>query len=291
MNDQLTWNLISDVRQLLAYQFMVNALRAGAIIAVTAGLVGWFMVLRRQTFAGHTLAVVGFPGASAAALVGVSAAYGYFAFAIVAALIIALARGNGSGTRHDQSAVIATVQALALASGFLFVSLSSRNITGVQSLLFGSFIGITNSQVITLMIGGLTTVAILGLIGRPLLFASVDPEVAAASGVPVDWLAVLVLVLVAVAAAEASQVTGSLLVFALLVLPAATAEVLVVRPAWSIALTVLLGVSVTWLALACAYYSDYPIGFFVTSLAFAAYLLAHGGRFAVRRIQAAGSGS
>src|SRR6266550_8904853 len=86
---RLTWNLVSDVRQLLEFPFMVNALRAGTVVAVTAGIVGWYMVLRRQTFAGHTLALIGFPGAAGAVLLGLGAASGYFAFCLVAALVFA----------------------------------------------------------------------------------------------------------------------------------------------------------------------------------------------------------
>ena len=88
LDPQLTWNLVQDVRQVLEFPFMVNAFRAGTIVAVLSGLVGWFMVLRKQTFAGHTLAVVGFPGAAGAVLVGISATYGLFAFAVTAALLI-----------------------------------------------------------------------------------------------------------------------------------------------------------------------------------------------------------
>jgi zinc/manganese transport system permease protein len=276
MNPHLSWDLYRDVAQLFDYPFMVNAYRAGTIVAVTAAVVGWFMVLRRQTFGGHTLAVVGFPGAAGAILIGVSATYGFFAFSICAALVIAVF--SQSGRRGEESAVIGTVQALALAFGFLFVSLSHRNVTGAQALLFGSFIGITNAQVMQLLVGAIIVLAIVGFMGRPLLFASIDPDVAAARGVPVRVLAVVFLLVLAVAAAEASQVTGSLLVFALLVLPAASAEVLVARPALSLLIAVAIALLVTWLGLAMSYYNNYPIGFHITSLAFGAYLLAQAWR-------------
>ncbi len=272
---QLTWNLAKDIRQLFDFEFMVNAYQAGTIVAITAALIGWFMVLRRQTFAGHTLAVVGFPGASAAALIGVSVTWGYFAFAVVAALIIALlAPRSGRASQSNETAIVGTIQAFALAAGFLFVSLSSRNVTGVQSLLFGSFIGITHQQVLILLAAAVPAMLALGFIARPLLFASIDPDVAAARGVPGGLLGLVFLLLLGLAAAEASQVTGSLLVFALLVLPAATAELLTARPGMSLALTVALALLVTWLALALSYYNNRPIGFHVTSLAFGAYLLA-----------------
>jgi zinc/manganese transport system permease protein len=277
MDAHLHWNLIQDITQLFDYPFMVNAFRAGTIVAVTSAVVGWFMVLRRQTFAGHTLAVVGFPGATGAALLGISVTYGFFVFCIAAALIIAVFSETGQG-HAAAGAVIGTVQAFALATGFLFVALSPSNVSGAQALLFGSFIGITDGEVVQLLIGAVVVLVAIGFMGRPLLFASVDPEVASARGVRVGVLAVVFLLVLGVSAAEASLIAGSLLVFALLVLPAATAEVLVARPALSLAIAVVIGLVVTWLSLAMSYYNDYPIGFHITSLAFGAYVLAQAWR-------------
>ena len=281
---QLSWDLARNVRQLLQFPFMVNAFRAGAIVAITAALIGWFMVLRRQTFAGHTLAVVGFPGAAGAVLLGVSANTGFFAFCITAALIIAALPASGQRRFSDESAVIGTVQAFALACGFLFVSLYGGNLNGINSLLFGSFLGITPSQVAVLALFGGAAVAALAFIARPLLFASIDPDVAAARGVPVRGVSTAFVVLLGVGAAAASQITGSLLVFALLVLPAATAQRLTTRPGRSAALSVLFGVAVTWLGLACGYYSSYPIGFYITTLAFGAYVAVTAAKAGGRRL-------
>jgi len=287
----LTGNLVADVTQLFVFPFMVNAYLAGTIVAVVSGLIGWFMVLRRESFAGHTLAVVGFPGASGATLLGISPAFGFFGFSLAAALVIAAtgARGNGGRrTRSEESAVIGTVQAFALACGFLFVSLYRGNIQGITALLFGSFLGITTDQVLVLGVAGLVTLGVLGAVARPLFFASVDPAVAAAEGVPVFGLGAVFLLLLGLAAAEASQITGSLLVFALLVVPAATAQILTTRPAVSVSLTLLIGLAITWLGLALAYYSSAPIGFYITSLAFAAYLLASARRLLADRAAARG---
>jgi zinc/manganese transport system permease protein len=274
----LTWNLVQDVRQLFEFHFMVNAFRAGTVVAVAAGLLGWFMVLRAQSFAGHTLAVAGFPGAAGATLAGLNPAWGFFAFcgggaAIIAAVPRARAGSQGAGF-SEESAVIGTVQAVALALGFLFISLYHGFLNGINALLFGTFLGITDAQVWALVaVAGVIVVA-LAIGGRQLLFASVDPDVAEARGVPVTTLGVAFLLLLGFAAAEASQITGSLLVFALLVMPAATAQRLTARPAVSIALSVVLAVAVTWLGLAAAYYSSYPIGFFVTTFGFTAFALA-----------------
>lgn len=270
----LTWDLARDVTQLFEFHFMVNAFRAGTAVAIAAAAVGWFMVLRQQTFAGHTLAVVGFPGASGAIWLGLSATLGFFTFCIVTALVIAaLPRATGRGS-SEESAVIGTVQAFALAAGFLFVSLYGGFLNGVTSLLFGSFLGITDRQVLTLALVAIIAVAVLAVVCRPLLFASVDPDVATARGVRTRLLSTLFLVLLGIAVAEASQITGVLLVFALLVVPAASAQVLTARPGVSFLLAMVLAVAITWAGLACAYYSPYPVGFWTTTIAFGTYLTA-----------------
>jgi zinc/manganese transport system permease protein len=272
------WNLVADLDQMLKYAFMVNAFRAGAIVAVLAGVVGWFMVLRQQSFAGHTLALVSFPGAAGAVLLGVSATYGLFAFAIAAALVIA-AVPTGSGRGYGQeSAVTGTVQAFALAAGYLFVSLYGGFLGGVNALLFGTFLGITGRQVLALLVTAVAVLAVLAVIGRPLVFASVDADVAAARGVPVRFLAVTFLLLLAATAAEVSQITGTLLVFALLVAPAATAQQLTARPAVGLAASVAIGVTITWIALFVAYYTPYPIGFYLTTAGFVCYAAVAGSR-------------
>ena len=287
LNPHLGWNIVVDVRQLLEFPFMVNAYRAGTIVAVIAGALGWFMVLRRQAFAGHTLAIVSFPGAAAAILAGISAVIGYFAAAIGAALVIAaVPRSTGGRAGSSESAIIGTVQAFALASGALFVSLYGGFLNGLTGLLFGSFLGISSGQVVVLLVVTAAAFATLALIARPLFFATVDPDVAAARGVPVRLLSATFLVLLGCAAAEVSQITGALLVFALLVMPAATAQQLTAKPMTSFWLTIGFGVLTAWLGLAAAYYSAYPVGFFITTFGFAGYVLAaatRGLRRAARR--------
>lgn len=270
---RLTWNLVDDVRHLFDFPFMINAFRAGTLVALTAGAVGWFMVLRRQSFAGHTLAVIGFPGAAAAVYLGISTQLGFFSFCLAGALVIALVPVRGGGF-SDESAVIAVVQAFALACGFLFVSLHGGNLNRINALLFGSLLGVTNADVLREL--GATVVALvaIGVLARPLLFASVDPDVAAARGVPVRGLSMAFMVLLGLAAAASTQITGALLVFALLVLPSATARAVTARPMRGLLLATALAVVVTWLGLACAYYSPYPVGFWITTIGFGIYLLA-----------------
>ena len=281
---------MADVRQLLWFSFMVNAFRAGTIVAVTAGALGWFMVLRRQAFAGHTLAVVSFPGAAGALLLGISTAAGYFGAAIAAAVVIAaVPRSLGGRARSSESAIIGTVQAFALACGALFTSLYGGFLSGLLTgLLFGSFLGIASSQVLALLAVSVVALGTLAVIARPLFFSTVDPDVAAARGVPVRLLGTAFLILLGCAAAEVSQITGALLVFALLVMPAATAQQLTARPAASLALTVCLGVLTVWLGLAVAYFSVYPVGFYITSFGFAGYVLAACWRAVVTRWRRAG---
>jgi len=271
----LSWNLRADLDQLFAFHFMVNAFRAGTIVAVLAGAIGWFMVLRRQTFAGHTLAVVSFPGAAGAIWLGVSATAGYFSACIAAALVIALVPRPASGQSHsEESAVIGTVQAFALACGMLFVSLYGGFLNSLTGLLFGTFLGISDRQVTTLLIVALLALVVLAAVARPLFFATVDNDVAQARDIPVRVLSIGFLVLLGCAAAEVSQITGALLVFALLVMPAASAQQLTARPALSFGLTIALAILITWLGLGVAYFSVYPVGFFVTTFGMAVFVSA-----------------
>jgi zinc/manganese transport system permease protein len=274
VNPQLGWNVARDVGELVEYHFMVNALLAGGIVAVMAGLVGWVMVLRREAFAGHTLAMMAFPGASAAALVGIPAAWGYFAFCGAGGLAIGRLSGGERRSWTEESAAIGAVQASALAAGFLFVSLYGGVLGGLESLLFGNILGVSDGQVLLLALVAVGTLAVLAALGRPLLFASLDPDVASARGVPVGALSGAFLLLLGLAVAATSQITGPLLVFALLVMPAATAQALTARPALSLGLTVALALAVTWLGLGLSYFSPYPAGFFIATISFAIYVLA-----------------
>ena len=274
MSPKLSWNVVHDASQVLEYHFMVNALLAGSVAAVMAGLVGWMMVLRRETFAGHTLAMMAFPGASGAALLGVPAAWGYFAFCGAGALAIGRFSGSERRSWSERSANTGAVQALALAIGFLFVSLYGGVLGDLESLLFGNPLGVSDGELLGLAGVAAGAVAALCALARPLLFASVDRDTAAARGVPVRALSMAFLLLLGLTVAAASQVTGVMLVFALLVTPAASAQALTTRPVLSLCLTVALGLFVVWLGLGISYFSVYPAGFFITVIAFAIYLLA-----------------
>jgi zinc/manganese transport system permease protein len=290
MNPGFSWNLVDDVRWMWSLPSMVDAFRAGLVVAVLGGVVGWFMVLRKQSFAGHSIAVTGFPGAAAAVYLGWSATLGYFGFCLGSALVIALlSRGGDStaGERAHSSALIAVVQALALALGALFLELYGGFLGSTTSFLFGNFLGITDADVVTLGLVALAVLAVTAVYGRRLLFASIDPSVATTRGVSARAMNVLFLVLLGAAVAEVSKFTGSLLVFALLVMPAATAQRLTARPGPGLGLSVLIGVAVTWFGLAWAYFGDQATGFTITSLAFACYLVSHVKRWgaALKRVR------
>jgi zinc/manganese transport system permease protein len=183
----------------------------------------------------------------------------------------------------EESAGIGTIQALALATGFLFVSLYHGFLSGLTNLLFGTIAGVSSQQVGVLLVAALVCLAVLAAIGRPLLWASIDPGAAAANGVPTRLVAGVFLLVLGAAAAGASQITGSLLVFALLVAPPAAAFHFTARPVLGIGVSVVIGVCVTWLGIGCAFYSPYPIGFWVSSFAYGTYLLSVGYRAGVER--------
>jgi zinc/manganese transport system permease protein len=284
MNPTLSLDLANDLRELVQFPFMVHALEAGAIVAVLASIVGWYMVVRRQAFAGHTLSVMAFPGAAGAALAGLPIAVGFYVACAVAALAMGGTRLPVARRASGEAALIGTVQAAGLAAGFLFLSLSNQILTGLETLLFGTFLGVSSGQVVTLLAVAAGALGALALIARPLLFSTVDPEVARARGVPVRALDVIFLLVLALAVAATSQITGALLSFALLVAPPATAQLLTSRPLAGLALSVVIALVVAWLGLAAAYFSIYPSGFYTTTFALAAYVLARAGRAMHRRM-------
>lgn len=287
MRPHLSLDPISDLHQMLVYPFMVNALEAGTVVAVLGALAGWFMVLRRETFAGHTLSVMSFPGASGAALAGLPLAAGYFCFCVLGAVVIgAGSRASGKRNPMQEAAVVGAVQASAFALGFLFLSLYGGVLENLEGLLFGSFLGIATGQVHTLAAITVGVIAFFLIVGRPLLFASVDEPAAAVRGVRVRSLHVSFLVVLALAVAATAQITGVLLVFALLVAPAAAAQQVTARIAPSLLLAVVFALATVWTGLTLAYFSDYPVGFYVATIAFALYLACRGGRGLGRRLGA-----
>ncbi|PWT78616.1 MAG: metal ABC transporter permease [Chloroflexi bacterium] len=273
-----TPNLLQDVQEILRYDFMRQALLAGTLLSVVAGLVGYFVVLRHQAFAGESLSDVAFTGALAGAAFGINPVLTLLLITTVVALLM-----GGLGERLQRRDVaIGTVLAWVLGVGVLFLSLFTSRISGTGTgfsgvaILFGNILGISGPQTRTIAIISILAIVILAMIARPLLFASIDPDVAAARGVPVSILGLGFMVLLAVTVSEATLAVGALLVFALLLLPAAIAHKVTTRPYAGMALAATLAVVTTWMGVAIGFYTDYPSSVCISLLAFVAYIAAIG---------------
>jgi zinc/manganese transport system permease protein len=267
---QLSWNLFDDIAALFRYDFMVHAFEAGTIVAVVAGAIGYFVVLRSSSFAAHALSHIGFAGATGAVVLAINPIFGLLAFTLGSGVAIG-ALGNRV---RGRDVTIGIVLAWTLGLGVLFISLYTGYATEAYALLFGEILGISTNDVIVTIVAGVITIAALVVIYRPLLFASVDEELAGAKGVPVTALSIGFMAILAVAVTEAVQVVGVLLIFALIVTPAAIAVRFTSRPFAAIGIGVLLALAFTWTGLTIAYYSPHPVSFFITSLAFGTYLVA-----------------
>jgi zinc/manganese transport system permease protein len=263
-----TWNLFDDLAALFHYEFMVHAFQAGTIVAIVAGAIGYFVVLRASAFAAHALSHIGFAGATGAVVLGLSPVFGLLAFTLASGVTIG-ALGN---RLRGRDVTIGIVLAWTLGLGVLFLSLYRGYATEAYALLFGEILGISATDVAVTLIAGTVTVAALIAIYRPLLFSSVDADLASAKGVPVTALSIAFMAILAVAVTEAVQVVGVLLIFALIVTPAAIAVRFTSRPMVAIMAGVGLALAFTWAGLTIAYYSPHPVSFFITSLAFATYV-------------------
>lgn len=268
-----TLNPLSDLQAMLAYDFMRSAFIAGGSVALASGLVGYFVVLRNQVFTTDALGHVAFTGGLGGLLAGVDLLAGVFGSCIAVALLIGALGGRSRG----RDVVIGTVFAWVLGVGVLFLSLytsaagSNNSVVGI-SILFGSIFGLQPAQALVASVAGLATAAALVIVARPLLFLSIDPDVAASRGVPVRTVTVVFLILVAVTVAEAVQAVGALLVFALMVTPAAIAQSLTTRPYLALALSAGVAGAAVWLGLTLAFWLPYPASFFITSLVFVTFV-------------------
>lgn len=264
-----SWNLVSDLQQMLSFEFMRNAFEAGVVVSVVAGIVGYFVILRRTAFAAHALSHVGFAGAAGAAVVSLPSVWGLLVFCLGGAGVM-----GALGQRlRDRDAVIGIVLAFMLGLGVLFISLYTGYATEAYSILFGEVLGISPGDVaLTALIGAVILLLLAGMY-RPLLFASVDESAAEARGVPTRALAIGFMITLALAVAVAVQVVGVLLIFSLLVTPAAIADRLTSRPVTAMLVSVVTALACTLLGLALAFYLNPPVSFFITTLAFGTYLL------------------
>lgn len=262
-------NIWNDLTNMLGYDFMLHAFEAGTIVAIIAGIVGYFVVVRRSSFAAHALSHIGFAGAAGAVLLGVSPIYGLLAFTTGGGMFIAML-GRRAENRDVQ---IGTVLAFFLGVGVLFISLYSGYATEAYSLLFGEILGISAPSVIVTLIAGILILIVICIIYRPLLFSSLDEDMAEAKGVSIQRINVIFMVLLAAAISIAVQVVGVLLIFALIVTPAAIAQQIARRPMQGIGISVLISLFATWLGLFISFYLPYPVSFFIVSIVFVIYLL------------------
>ena len=267
-----------DLQQMLQYPFMQHAFEAGTVVAIIAGIVGYFVVLRRSSFAAHALSHIGFSGAAAAVLIGTNPVYGLLLFTSAGGFGIA-ALGRRAANRDAE---IGIVLAFTLGLGVLFLSLYTGYATEAYSILFGEILGISFSSVLLTLIAGVIILVLISLVYRPLLFASLDEDVAEAKGMPVVLLGIIFMLLVAIATSFAVQVVGVLLIFSLMVTPAATAQLLAKRPRRVILISVVIALVATWLGLFVAFFEPYPVSFFITTIVFVFYLFV---RFFAPRIR------
>jgi len=273
----LSWNVFADIAAIFQYQFMVNAFEAGTVVAIVAGAIGYFVVLRSSSFAAHALSHIGFAGATGAVVLAINPIFGLLAFTMGAGTAI----GAFGDRIRGRDVTIGIVLAWTLGLGVLFISLYTGYAQEAYALLFGEILGISVQEVAVTALVAAVALAALVLMYRPLLFASVDQDLARAKGVPTLALSIAFMAVLALAVTDAVQVVGVLLIFALIVTPAAIAIRFTSRPPVAIVTGIGLSLAFTWLGLAIAYYSPHPVSFFITSLAFGCYV-------SVRLVQAAG---
>jgi zinc/manganese transport system permease protein len=251
--------------------FMVNAWTVASIVAVVAGLVGFFVVLRGSAFVAHAVPNGSFAGAAGASLVGVNTLIGLGVFSLLGALGIGVLGRRG---RHDVVTALALVVMLGL--GSLFLQLSVEYAPEVESLLFGEVLGIASNEIAPTAALAVVCVAAIALMYRPLMLSSVLPEVGEARGVSSFRMELCFLTVVALAATMTVPVVGTLLIFSLMIGAPAAARSLTDRPLTAMALSVAIALITVWSAIALSYTTDYPVGFFVGSISAGAYALGRG---------------
>jgi zinc/manganese transport system permease protein len=257
---------------MFAYEFMNNAFAAAGIVAVVSGLVGFFLVMRGQTFAGHALSHIGFAGATGAGLIGLAPLWGLVGFSVAAGIGMGLIGERIS----NRDVAIGVVLALALGFGLLFLHYYTAFATQATALLFGNVLAVDRAMIATLLALGALTLVALGAIMRPLIFASLQPELAEAKGVPLRFISTAFLAIVALAVSECAQIVGVLLVFTLMVGPPAAAQ-RVTTGLWSgLALAAALALAEAWLGLTLAFYTDWPVSFCIAVLSALGYFIALG---------------
>jgi zinc/manganese transport system permease protein len=252
------------------YEFMTNAFVAAGIVAVVSGIVGYFLVMRGQTFAGHALSHIGFAGATGAGLVGLAPLWGLVGFTLAAGIVM----GMLSERISNRDVAIGVVLALSLGFGLLFLHYYTSFASQATALLFGNVLAVDHMMIAILAVLGTLTLAALAAIMRPHIFASQQPELAEAKGVPLRFISTAFLAIVALAVSACAQIVGVLMVFTLMVGPAAAAQ-RVTQGLWSgLALSALLALAEEWLGITMAYETDWPVSFCIALLSALVYFVA-----------------
>ncbi|MED5814111.1 metal ABC transporter permease [Mycolicibacterium sp. 050232] len=249
--------------QILTSAFMRNALIGGTLVALAAGLIGYFVIVRNTAFAAHALAHIGLPGATGAALLGLPVGLGLLSFCVGGALVI----GALGSRAHDREVATGTVLALATGFGLFFNSLATKNSSTLTNVLFGNLLAITHEQLLTFTALLVLLAATVVFVFRPLLFASVNAQVAEAKGIPVRALSVLFMVLLGIAVTMAVLAVGTLLLFALVVTPAATAIMVTARPVLAMTISTVISVVSVWAGLAVSAIFNMPPSFVIVTIA------------------------
>ena len=255
---------------LLEQPFAQHALLAAALVAVTCGLIGPFVVMRGMAFAVHGTAELAFTGAAAGLLVADNPVAGALIGAIVVAVLISVF-GSRQGERDS---AIGVILAFGMGIGVLLLGFYQGFATAATNILFGDIFGVSGSQLVILLVIGLVVVAVMGTCYRPLLFASIDPEAAEARGVPVGRLNLLFMVVLALSVTGAAQVVGTLLVLSLAITPAAAAQRLSASPLTVAVVSVVFAVAAADGGLLASFQSNVKASVFITSISFALYVAA-----------------
>jgi zinc/manganese transport system permease protein len=261
---------------------MINAWTVASIVAVVAGLVGFFTVLRGSAFVAHALPNGSFAGAAGASLIGASTLLGLGVFSLLGALGIGWLGRRG---RHDVATALALVVMLGL--GSLFLSFSVEYAPEVYSLLFGEVLGISANAVVPTATLAVVCVIAIALLYRPLMMSSVLAEVGEARGVSSARMELCFLLVVALASTMTVPVVGTLLIFSLMIGAPAAARCFTDRPGAAMALSVAIALLTVWSSIAASYETDYPVGFFVGTLSAVAYAIARVWAARRRRLTAA----
>jgi zinc/manganese transport system permease protein len=251
--------------------FMINAWVVATIVAVIAGGIGFFVVLRGSAFPAHAIPNGAFAGAAGASLLGVNTLAGLAVFAVLVALGIGALGRRG---RHDVVTALALVVMLAL--GALFLSQTSQYEPEIFSLLFGEVLGVASNEILPVAVLGVVCIAAVVVLYRPLILSSVVPDIGEAKGVHSGRMELAFLVVLALATAMTVPVVGALLIFSLMIGPPAAARSFTDRPVVAIALSVGIALCIVWAAIAISFVSNWPIGFFVGSLSALSYAVGRG---------------